>query len=74
MTRKRAKSATLEWFAGLSTPEASRTPFGVRIPQQNATVHADPWLSGECRPITLPPPTLAAIYPADSLASLALPP
>jgi hypothetical protein len=45
-----------------------RAPFGVRIPQQKAaTVHANPWSCGECRPITLPPPTPAAIYPADSL-------
>src|SRR6478609_3346101 len=69
MARKRAQSATLEMVrGGLSTSEASRTPpFGVRIPQQKATVHANPWSSGECRPITLPPPTPAAIYPADSL-------
>ena len=50
MTRKRATSATLEWFAGLSTPEASRTlPFGFRIPQQNAIMHAEPWSCGGCR-------------------------
>jgi hypothetical protein len=50
MTRKRTKSASRKWFAGFSTPEASRTPpFGLRIPQQNASVHADPWSSGECR-------------------------
>ena len=50
MTRKRAKSASPEWFAGLSTPEATRTPrFGFRVPRQNAIVHADLWSSGECR-------------------------
>jgi len=33
-----------------STPEASRTrPFSFRIPQQNAIVHAELWLSGVCR-------------------------
>jgi len=50
MTRKRAKSATLEWVGGLSPPEASRTPpFGFWIPLKNAIVHADLWSSGECR-------------------------
>jgi len=32
------------------TPEAVQTPpHGFRVPQQNASVHADPWSSGECR-------------------------
>jgi hypothetical protein len=44
MTRKRAKSATLGWFAALRTLEASWTPpFGFRIPQQNVIVYANPW-------------------------------
>ncbi len=31
------------------TPEAGQTPpYGFRIPQQNASVHADPWSSGVC--------------------------
>lgn len=43
MTRKRTKSAALEWFVGLSTPEAPRTSsFGFWIPQQNTIVHPDP--------------------------------
>ena len=50
MTGKTASSAILKWFAGLSIREASRMPsFGFWIPQQNTIVHADSWLSGECR-------------------------
>ena len=50
MTRKKAKSASPQWFARLSTPEAIRTPrFGFRVPRQSASVHADLWSSGECR-------------------------
>ncbi len=50
MRRKRTKSASRKWFAVFSTLEASRTlPFGLRIPQQNASVHVDPWSYGKCR-------------------------
>jgi hypothetical protein len=50
MTRKRPESASRKWSVGLSTPEASRKrSFGFLVPQQNASVHADPSSSGECR-------------------------
>ena len=50
MTRKSTKSASREWSGPRPTPEAVRTPpYGFRVPQQNASVHGDPWSSGECR-------------------------
>ena len=50
MTRKSTKSASRKWSGPRPTPEAVRTPpYGFRVPQQNASVHADPWSSGECR-------------------------
>ena len=63
MTRKKAQSASPEWSGGLRTPETSRTPpFGFRVPRQNASVHAVPWSSGECRltPVLHRPVELAA--------------
>lgn len=58
MTRKGPKSASPEWFAGGenagSDPNAA---FSFRVPEQNGSVHADPWSSGECRstrPATAP--------------------
>ena len=54
MTRKSTKSASREWSGPRPTPEAVRTPpYGFHVPQQNASVHADPWTSGECRIIRL---------------------
>jgi hypothetical protein len=50
MTRKSTKSASREWSGPRPTPEAVRTPpYGFRVPQQNASVHADPWSSGQYR-------------------------
>ena len=50
MTRKSTKSASREWSGPRPTLEAARTPpSGFRAPQQNASVHADPWSSGQCR-------------------------
>jgi hypothetical protein len=50
MTRKNTKLASREWSGSRPTPEAVQTPpYGFRVPQQNASVHADPWSSGECR-------------------------
>ena len=39
-------------FSGMvrATTNARRRADGFRVPQQNASVHADPWSSGECRP------------------------
>jgi len=38
MTRKRAKSASPEWFGRLRMPEATRTPpFGFRGTEKTAT-------------------------------------
>lgn len=50
MTRKGTKSASREWSGPRPTPEAVQTsPYGFRVPLQNASVHANPWSSGECR-------------------------
>ena len=41
--RKNGQAGLSETVLGLSTPKASRTPpYGFRVPQQNANVHADP--------------------------------
>jgi choline dehydrogenase-like flavoprotein len=45
-----AKSASREWSGPRPTPEAVQTPpYGFRVPQQNASVQADPWSSGAKR-------------------------
>ena len=50
MTRQRAKSAFREWSGPRPTPETVQMPpYGFRVPQKNASVHADPGSSGECR-------------------------
>lgn len=50
MMRKRAKSASPEWFAGAEhTGSDPNAAFGFRVPEQNGSVHVDPWSSGECR-------------------------
>ena len=50
MPRKMATFTTLEWFASLSTPDASRmSPFGFRTLLQNAIVHTGPRPVGKCR-------------------------
>ena len=50
MTRKRATSASQEWFGRLMMPEATGTPpFGFRGTGETATFYNDPRSSGECR-------------------------
>ena len=66
MTRKSSKSASREWSGPQPAPEAVRTPsLGFGVPRRSASVHVDPWLSGECRIDRAAPAILAGDLIAD---------